>query len=51
MRIGTVTESVVAATRHPALMGAKLLHVSFPGSADAAPVLAVDVVERASVTA
>ena len=41
MRIGTVTGSVVAATRRPALTGAKLLLVSFPAGE---PVLAVDAV-------
>ena len=43
MRIGTVTGSLVAATRHPALTGAKLLLVSFPAG-DGERVLAVDAV-------
>jgi len=41
MRIGTVTAAVVAETRHPALAGCKLLHVSFPVGSGGA-VLAVD---------
>jgi ethanolamine utilization protein EutN len=43
MRIGTVTEAVVAATRHPALTGAKLLRVTF-ATGDGGPVVAVDAV-------
>jgi ethanolamine utilization protein EutN len=45
MRIGTVTSAVVAATRHPALGGAKLLIVAFGGDGgEGDEVLAVDAV-------